>query len=108
MNRWRSRLAELQNDIEEALPVQNVQNVQKSDRAVGFEHFEQFEQRRGLVPARPSPGPTPRKNGPPLRSMTAVHRGLGLRLWRGLIRTNHRAMCPRGVGCASLTTAVAS
>jgi hypothetical protein len=49
MNRWRSRLAKLQNDIEEALPVQNVQNVQKSDRAVGFEHFEQFEQRRGLV-----------------------------------------------------------
>jgi hypothetical protein len=55
MNRWRSRLAELQNDIEEAFPVQNVQNVQKSDRAVGFEHFEQFEQfeqRRGTAKAR--------------------------------------------------------
>ena len=55
MNRWRSRLAELQDNIEGALPVQNVQNVQKSVRAVGFEHFEQFGQRRGFVPATAKP-----------------------------------------------------
>jgi hypothetical protein len=55
MNRWRSRLAELRNNIGEALPVQNVQNVQKSDLAVGFEHFEQFEQRGGSVPDTAEP-----------------------------------------------------
>ena len=55
MNRWRSRLAELQDNIEEALPVQNVQNVQKSVRAVGFEHFEHFEQRGGFVPDTAKP-----------------------------------------------------
>ena len=45
MNRWYSRLADLKENIDEALPVQIVQNVQKLDPKVGFEHFEQFEQR---------------------------------------------------------------
>jgi hypothetical protein len=45
MNRWRSRLAKLQDNIEEASPVQNVQNVQNSPPDLTFEHFEQFERR---------------------------------------------------------------
>src|SRR5271155_3871030 len=51
MNRWRSRLVELQNySPASASRVQNVQIVQKSLLAFPSEHFEQIEQRPGLVP----------------------------------------------------------
>jgi hypothetical protein len=53
MNRWRSRLAELQGDSAEALPVQNVRNVQNMPPGPTFEHFEQYGQR-----AEPVPEPT--------------------------------------------------
>jgi hypothetical protein len=49
VNRWRERLAELQNDA--AAPTARVQNVQKSLSVRTFEHFEQIEQ----------PGPLPPK-----------------------------------------------
>jgi hypothetical protein len=77
MNRWRSRLAELRNNIEEALPVQNVQNVQKSDQAVGFEHFEQFEQRRGFVPDPAEPWPDAEEE----RAAIAEYDGGAPRAW---------------------------
>jgi hypothetical protein len=54
MNRWRTRLAELQSGAR-ASPahVQNVQIVRKSQSVPPFEHFEQFEQ-----PAEGTPAPT--------------------------------------------------
>jgi hypothetical protein len=45
MNRWRVRLAELQNDTSAApAHVQNVQNVQKATAVPPSEHFEHIEQ----------------------------------------------------------------
>jgi hypothetical protein len=52
MNRWRSRLAELQSGgMEATATVQNVQNVQKRDRERGFEQIERFERRTASASA---------------------------------------------------------
>jgi hypothetical protein len=51
MNRWRTRLAELQSDARAtSAHVQNVQIVRKSLSVPPFEHFEQFEQPTEGVP----------------------------------------------------------
>ena len=53
MNRWRARLAELQDDaFAPPAQVQNVQIVQNSLTPLTFEHFEQIEQPETVSPAQ--------------------------------------------------------
>jgi hypothetical protein len=54
MNRWRARLAKLDETVALPAHVQNVLIVQKSLSVPAFEHFEQFEQPPELTSARES------------------------------------------------------